>query len=70
MAGVPAVVQWLKNPTATAPVTEGTGSIPTLAQWVKRIWCCHSYVTGLSWGLDSILAQELPYSVGAAIKKI
>ena len=55
--GFPAMVQWVKNPTAAAWVTEEV--------WVKRIWYCCSYGTGGSWGLDSIPG---PYASGVVIK--
>ena len=32
--GVPAVVQWVKNPTS---IREDVGSIPGLSQWVKDL---------------------------------
>ena len=44
------------------------GSIPSTAQWVKRIWHCHSCCIVRSCGLVSILAWELPRATSAAIK--
>ena len=51
-SGVPAVVQWLKNPTAAAQVA--VGSILGLMQRIKRIIHCHSCGIGHSYSLDSI----------------
>ena len=54
---IPAVAQWIKNPTAVAPVL-----IPSLAQWVKG-----SGVAAATPQIHS-LAWKLPYAVGVAIK--
>ena len=64
------MVQWVKNPTATAWVTvEAQVQFLSLVQWVKG----SSIATAVVWVVDAAwiqsLAQELPYSRDAAIKK-
>ena len=54
--GVPVVAQWLTNPTRNHGVA---GSVPGLAQWVKRIWCCHELWCGLQTRLGSHVAVAL-----------
>ena len=68
MLGVPAVTQWVKNPTEVARVAAEV-QVPSLAQYSGlRIWSCCSYGAASSGGLDS--AWELLHATGAAIKEI
>ena len=65
--GVPAVAQWIKDPTCHC---EEVGLIPGLAHWVKDpvllwLWCRPAAVAPI-WPL----AWELPYAAGVAIKKL
>ena len=68
--GVPAVACWVKNLPAVAPVTV-EAQVSSLARLsglkdpaLPRLWCRSQLWLGFNpW------AQELPYAVGAAIKK-
>ena len=54
--GVPAVAQWIKNPTVASQVTaEGQVQSPAQCSRLKRIWRCWSSSFGCSCGSDSIL---------------
>ena len=58
------MAQWLMDPTRNHEVS---GSIPSLAQWVKHcreLWCRPAVVAPIR-----PLAWELPYAVGAALEK-
>ena len=57
------MARWVNNLTTVVWVCRGTGSIPGLAQWVKKA----RVTTAVAW-IQS-LAQEIPYAVGVAIKK-
>ena len=62
---VPTVVQWVKDPTLSL---WGWRYNPWLAQWVKDPvlpQAAQASTAALIWPL----AQELPYDIGAAIKK-
>ena len=66
MQGVPVVAPWVKNPTS---MHKDTGSIPGLAQGVKDpallwLWRRPAATTPVQ-----LLAWELPYAVGAALKR-
>ena len=64
------MAQWVKNLTAATSVTaRGVGSAPGLAQQVKGsgVATAASWVTAVA--RIQFLAWELPYAVGAAIKK-
>ena len=78
--GVPIVAQWVKNPTG---IYEDASSIPNLIWWVKDpvlpqtlaqvtdvAWIWHGY--GVAWlaaaALIQLLAWELPYAAGVALK--
>ena len=77
--GVPLVAQWLTNPTRNHGVA---GSVPALAQWVKRSGVAVSCGVGCRRGSDPMLlwlwcrlaatapirplAWEPPYAAGAA----
>uniref|UniRef100_A0A8D1KMZ0 Uncharacterized protein n=1 Tax=Sus scrofa TaxID=9823 RepID=A0A8D1KMZ0_PIG len=79
IGGVPIVVQWLTNLTRNHEVA---GSVPALAQWVKRFGLAVSCGIGCRRGLDPTLlwlwrrpvatapirplAWECPYAAGAA----
>ena len=64
-SGVPAVAQWVKNPTAAVQV-------PAEAQVQSPAWCSGLKdptfpLTAAAWVQS--LAGEFPYATGAAIKK-
>ena len=61
--GVPAVVQWVKNPTAVTSVVQGHGFSPSLAHCVKGF----NIATAVA-QIQS-LAQEFIYATSVAIKK-
>ena len=61
--GVPTVVQWEMNPTS---IHEGVGSIPGLAQWIRDLWL---WCQPAAVALIQALAWELPYAMGAALKR-
>ena len=63
------MAQWVKNPSAAAQPTAEVW-VPTSA-WCSglEIQCCCSSGVGRSCGLDSFTGWELPYVVGAAMKK-
>ena len=50
--GVPAVAQWVKNPTS---IHEGTGLTPALAQWIRGSSVATSCGIDNSCGLDLVL---------------
>ena len=58
------MAQWVKNPTS---FQEDVGSIPGLTQWIKGPALPQAAVQVTDAAL--ILAQELPYATGVAIKK-
>lgn len=60
---VPAVVQWIRNPTAGAQIAEEVRVHPELTWRIKG----SSVVAAAT--QNKFLAQELPYVVSVAIKK-
>ena len=69
--GVPAVAQWVKEPTDYSVLgrCRGVGLIPSLAQWVKGsgIAAAGVQVAATAWVQSP--AKEIPCAVGAAILK-
>ena len=80
LKGVPIAAQWLANPVG---IHEDKGSIPGLTQWFKDL--ALGYGVGCRCSLDlaflwlwrkpaatapiQLLAWELPFAVGAALKR-
>ena len=64
------MVQWVKNPIAGPQLIVTVGSIPGLVRCVKRYGFDTAAVVQVATvaGIQS-LAWELPYAVGAALKK-
>ena len=68
--GVPAVAQWVKNPTAAAwVVLEAQGLIPSPGKWVKGASTATTKAQVTAVAQIQSLAQELPYAMGVAIQK-
>ena len=64
------MAQWVKNPTAcsSSGCCRGAGLIPGVAQWVKGFGVAAAVAQVTAGAQIQSLAQELPYTMGAAIK--
>ena len=66
MIGVPTLAQWVRGPVC---LCRGAGLIPGSVQCGLRIWIAAAVVYVVALARIQSLAWELPYAMGAALKK-